>query len=200
MQKTLHFMFCAANARLCEHCIRQFSVWLLIQLFTVALEGNDMDTRELNEAGLAGVIDHTLLKPTAASVDIIKLCSEAVAYNFAAVCINPCWVSLAAGQLAGSNVAVCAVIGFPLGATSTAAKAAEASLAVRDGAREVDMVINIGALLEGRTDVVMNDMQAVGEAARAQNPDAITKVIIETCYLNRAEKIHGVRFCRECLF
>ncbi|MCL2335850.1 MAG: deoxyribose-phosphate aldolase [Firmicutes bacterium] len=156
-----------------------------------------MDTRALSEAGLAGVIDHTLLKPTAISGDIIKLCSEALAYNFAAVCINPCWVPLAAGQLAGSNVAVCAVIGFPLGATSTAAKAAEASLAVRDGAREVDMVINIGALLEGRTDVVMHDMQAVGEAARAQNPDAITKVIIETCYLNRAEKILACRLAAQ---
>jgi deoxyribose-phosphate aldolase len=103
--------------------------------------------------------------------------------------VNPYWVPLAAEQLAGTGVAVCTVIGFPLGATSTAAKAGEAGLAIREGALEVDMVMNIGALKEGRQDVVLEDIRAVVEAAKAERPAAITKVIIETCYLNLGEKV-----------
>lgn len=148
---------------------------------------------EITKTKLAGMIDHTLLKPAATREDIITLCAQAREYNFAAVCINPFWVPLACEQLAGSGVAVCTVIGFPLGATSTTAKAAEAGRAVRDGAGEVDMVINIGALKEHCEEIVLGDIQAVVEAARGQNPDAITKVIIENCYLNREEKILACR-------
>ncbi|TYO93286.1 deoxyribose-phosphate aldolase [Desulfallas thermosapovorans] len=148
---------------------------------------------EITKNKLAGMIDHTLLKPAATREDIIALCAQAREYNFAAVCINPFWVPLACEQLVGSGVAVCTVIGFPLGATSTAAKAAEAGRAVRDGAGEVDVVINIGALKERCEDIVLGDIRAVVEAARGQNPDAITKVIIETCYLNREEKILACR-------
>ncbi len=144
---------------------------------------------EITKIKLAGMIDHTLLNPAATSKDIITLCAEAREYNFAAVCVNPYWVSLAAEQLAGSGVAVCSVIGFPLGATSTADKVGEAGQAVQNGALEVDMVINIGALKERCTDIVLNEIRAVVEASRAQNPDAVTKVIIETCYLNREQKI-----------
>ncbi len=144
---------------------------------------------EITKMNLAGMIDHTLLNPAATSKDIITLCAEAREYNFAAVCVNPYWVSLAAEQLEGTSVAVCSVIGFPLGATSTAVKVGEAGQAVQNGAMEVDMVINIGALKECRTDIVLNDIRAVVEASWAQNPDAITKVIIEACYLNREQKV-----------
>ena len=137
---------------------------------------------------MAGMIDHTLLKPVATRNDIVKLCDEARTFGFASVCINPCYVPLAAEQLKGSRVLVCTVIGFPLGSTSTTAKAYEAKQAVKDGAREVDMVINIGAHKDRCEDVVLEDIKAVVEAARAQDPAAITKVIIETCYLTREEK------------
>ncbi len=148
---------------------------------------------EITKIKLAGMIDHTLLKPTATSKDIITLCTEAREYNFAAVCVNPYWVPLAAEQLVGSGVSVCSVIGFPLGATSTAAKVGEALQAVQNGALEVDMVINIGALKECSTEIVLNEIRAVVEASRAQNPGAITKVIIETCYLNREQKVLACR-------
>ncbi|KAF1083894.1 Deoxyribose-phosphate aldolase 2 [Sporotomaculum syntrophicum] len=147
----------------------------------------------ITKTKLAGLIDHTLLKPTATREEIIALCGEAREYGFAAVCINPFWVPLAAEQLSGSNVAVCTVIGFPLGATATAAKAWEAGQAVQNGALEVDMVLNIGALLDGDTGMVVKDIRAVVEAARAHNPAAIIKVIIETCYLNREQKILACR-------
>ncbi|MBV8819721.1 MAG: 2-deoxyribose-5-phosphate aldolase, partial [Acidobacteriaceae bacterium] len=94
---------------------------------------------------IAGLIDHTLLRPEATRADILKLCAEALQYGFASVCINPFWVSLAAASLGGSPVKTCTVIGFPLGATTTAAKVAEANIALKDGALELDMVQNVGA-------------------------------------------------------
>ncbi len=148
---------------------------------------------KITKTKLAGLIDHTLLNPTATREEIIALCGEAREYGFAAVCINPFWVPVAAEQLSGSAVAVCTVIGFPLGATATAAKACEAGQAVQSGALEVDMVLNIGALLDGDTDMVVKDIRAVVEASRVHNPAAITKVIIETCYLNREQKILACR-------
>jgi len=144
---------------------------------------------EITKTKLAGLIDHTLLNPTATRAEIVTLCSEAREYHFASVCVNPFWVPLAAEQLADSGVAVCTVIGFPLGATASAAKAYEAGQAVQSGALEVDMVLNIGALLEGDTGSVLADIRAVVEASRAQNPAALTKVILETCYLNREQKV-----------
>lgn len=132
----------------------------------------------LNE--LAGKFDHTLLKATATETDIRKLCAEAREYGFASVCVNPCWVPLCAQELQGTSVLVCTVIGFPLGANATAVKAEEARLAVAQGAGEVDMVVNIGWVIEGRWDAVQDDIRQVREAAGK----ARLKVILETCYLN----------------
>jgi len=133
---------------------------------------------------LASYIDHTLLKPIATKADILKLCEEAKHYHFASVCVNPCWVSLCAESLKGTGVKVCTVIGFPLGANTSEIKAAEAALAIKQGADEVDMVINIGALKEGNTDYVYQDILAVRKASEGK----ILKVIIETSYLTDEEK------------
>jgi len=139
------------------------------------------------ETDLASMIDHTLLKPEATREEIIKLCQEAKKYSFASVCINPSYVSLCAKLLRDTSVKVCTVIGFPLGATSTATKAFEAEHALRDGAREVDMVINVGMLKSGEYEYVENDIFAVVTTARRYN--ALSKVIIETALLTDEEKI-----------
>ena len=136
---------------------------------------------------LARMIDHTLLKPDAVRVEIEQLCAEALHYGFAGVCVNPSYVQTAAKLLRGSSVKVCAVIGFPLGATSTAAKVFETIQALQDGAQEVDMVINVGMLKSGDCSFVRNDIAAVVEAARIRN--AATKVILETCLLTDEEII-----------
>ncbi len=139
------------------------------------------------ETDLAKMIDHTLLKPEATKDEITKLCAEAKKYSFASVCIHPSYVPLCAKLLRDASVKVCTVIGFPLGATSTAAKAFEAEHALRDGAKEVDMVINVGMLKSGEYEYVENDIFAVTTTARRYG--AITKVIIETALLTDEEKI-----------
>ena len=146
---------------------------------------------------LAKMIDHTILKPIATQEDIKRLCNEAREYGFASVCINPSFVPLAANLLKDSEVLVCTVIGFPLGSTSTAVKAFEAQEAVKNGALEVDLVINIGALKERREDVVFQDISAVVEAAKGADPKAVTKVIIETCYLNDEEKVLACQLAKK---
>ncbi|MEK5268789.1 deoxyribose-phosphate aldolase [Weizmannia sp. FSL W8-0401] len=133
---------------------------------------------------LAAYIDHTLLKPEATEKDILKLTAEAAQYHFASVCIHPYWVKLAARELAGTGVKVCTVIGFPLGATTAETKAFETKKAIGDGADEIDMVINIGALKSGNTEAVEADIRAVVEAAQGK----LVKVIIETCLLTNEEK------------
>lgn len=133
---------------------------------------------------LAGIIDHTLLKPEATPVDIQKLCQEAREYHFCSVCINPVFVPLAKEELAGSAVKVCTVIGFPLGATSAFAKAAEARDAAAWGADELDMVIRIGALKSGLYQDVHNDIASVVSASGGR----LVKVIIETVLLTDSEK------------
>lgn len=133
-------------------------------------------------------IDHTLLKPEAKKEQIKQLCEEAKEYNFASVCINPTWVKVASELLAGSEVKVCTVIGFPLGATTTATKVFETKNAIENGAEEVDMVINIGALKDGNDDLVEADIRGVVEAAQGK---ALTKVIIETCLLSEEEKVRA---------
>lgn len=143
---------------------------------------------------LAKYIDHTILKPTARQADIEHLCMEAKEYGFASVCINPCWVPLAAKLLQGSDVKVCTVIGFPLGANTVAVKAYEADLAVKEGADEIDMVINIGALKSGLLDAVKADIAAVREACKGK----ILKVIIETSYLTEEEKETVCKIAAEC--
>ena len=140
---------------------------------------------------LASYIDHTLLKPVATKADILKLCDEAKQFHFASVCVNPCWVSLCAEVLKGSGVKVCTVIGFPLGANTSEIKAQEAALAIKQGAQEVDMVINIGALKEGNTDYVYKDILAVRKASEGK----VLKVIIETSYLTDEEKKTVCRLC-----
>ncbi len=138
---------------------------------------------------MAGYIDHTILKPDATGRDIIRLCEEAAGAGFASVCINPAFVPLAVEKLAGTGVKVCTVIGFPLGANATATKVNEAVLAVRQGAEEIDMVIRIGALKEGKYDIVGRDISEVVRSAREIKRDVTVKVIIETCFLTDDEKI-----------
>ncbi len=143
---------------------------------------------------LAKYIDHTILKAVATKDDVTKLCAEAAQYGFASVCVNPFWVSLCADLLKGSGVKVCTVIGFPLGANSAKVKAFEAELAIKEGADEVDMVINIGALKSGMLDVVKEDIAAVREASKGKT----LKVIIETSYLTEEEKKTVCKICAEC--
>lgn len=131
------------------------------------------------------MIDHTLLKANATRAQIEMLCDEALEYNFASVCVNTCWVPLAHEKLAGSEVKTCCVVGFPLGAMLTEAKAAETRLAVEAGADEVDMVINIGWLLDGEYDAVRDDIAAVVKAADGK----CVKVIIEACLLTDEQKV-----------
>ncbi len=137
----------------------------------------------------ASLIDHTLLKPEASYADIKKLCDEAAQYGFASVCVNPGWVKQAAEFLKGSGVPVCTVIGFPLGATLPDVKAYEARRAIFNGAREVDMVINIGKLKSGDDCAVEDDIRAVVEAAHENH--VLCKVIIETALLTDDEKIRA---------
>lgn len=134
-------------------------------------------------------IDHTLLKPEATKEQITKLCEEARQYDFASVCVNTCYVPLAKQLLAGSDVKVCCVVGFPLGAMDTVSKAFEAKTAVENGAQEVDMVINIGALKDKDYDYVTKDIAAVVEASKP----AVVKVIIEACLLTDEEKVEACK-------
>jgi len=146
------------------------------------------------DPAIAALIDHTILKPEATRNDVVKVCREARQYNFASVCVNPYWVPLVKNELAGSPVRVCTVIGFPLGATSTESKAAETAFAVRDGAQEIDMVINVGALRSGDTDAVRRDIAAVVEVAHRAG--AIVKVILETALLDDTQKTVGSQLAK----
>ncbi|AGT43080.1 deoxyribose-phosphate aldolase [Treponema pedis] len=126
-------------------------------------------------------IDHTLLKPTALESDIIKICDEAKQYKFASVCVNPCNVKLVAKELKGSDVKVCSVISFPFGTSSTEIKVAEAKQAIADGAEEIDMVINVGKLLQGDLQFTENEVTLITKTCHEKN--VLLKVIVETCYL-----------------
>jgi deoxyribose-phosphate aldolase len=142
---------------------------------------------------IAKMIDHTLLKADAKKEEIEKLCEEAKAHHFASVCVNPTWVSLSSSLLEGTDVKVCTVIGFPLGANTPEVKAFEAQNAISNGATEVDMVINIGALKDGNDQEVKRDIQAVVEASKG----VLVKVIIETCLLTEDEKIRACKLAVE---
>jgi deoxyribose-phosphate aldolase len=144
-------------------------------------------------ASLSSMIDHTLLKPDATEEQIKKLCKEARENKFASVCINPHYVPLAVECLRGSDVKVCTVIGFPLGASTTRTKVAEAKEVVENGAGEVDMVINIGALKSGDIDAVRNDIESVVIAVKDR---ALVKVIIETCLLTDEEKVKACQIAK----
>ena len=140
---------------------------------------------------LAQYIDHTALKADTTKEQIVTLCDEAKDYNFYSVCVNPTWVETAAKELKGSDVDVCTVIGFPLGATTSKVKAFETTNAIENGATEIDMVINIGALKDGNDDLVEDDIRHVVEAAKGK---ALVKVIIETSLLTDAEKVKACDF------
>lgn len=142
---------------------------------------------------IAPLIDHTLLKPEATDGQVRQLCAEAREYGFASVCVNPCFVPLAAELLAGSSVRVCTVVGFPLGANTSEIKAGEARLAVAQGATELDMVQNVGALKSGCDDRVEADIR---EVVRAAHPGALVKVILETALLDDDEIVRACRLAR----
>lgn len=144
---------------------------------------------------LAGFIDHTLLKPEATSSEIDRMCVEAVEYGFASVCVNSTWAKRVADALKGSSVVACCVVGFPLGAMTAEIKAMEARRAIRDGAREIDMVINIGALKSGDYDLVRRDIAGVSEACREAG--ALCKVILEAALLTDEEKVIGSKLAVE---
>lgn len=143
---------------------------------------------------MARMIDHTLLKPEATADQITKLCKEAREYSFFSVCVNPGWVPLASKLLQGSVVKVCTVVGFPLGATSSTAKALEAAEVISQGAGEVDMVLNVGALKSGQYDVVLEDVKAVAAACKGK---ALLKVILETGLLTNEEKVKACELCKQ---
>jgi len=144
-------------------------------------------------ASVASMLDHTLLKANATQEEVGKLCEEARKYRFASVCVNPGYVALSARMLRGSGVKVCTVIGFPLGSTTPTVKAIEARDAIANGADEIDMVINIGALKSGNDMMVLEDIKAVREATRGR----VLKVIIETSYLTKDEKVRACRMAKQ---
>jgi len=143
---------------------------------------------------IAKYIDHTILKPEATVEDVKKLCKEAREYNFASVCVNGCYASLVSTELAGSDVKTCVVVGFPLGAMTKEAKAFETTDAINNGANEIDMVINVGALKDKNYDLLKEDIEAVVNAAKGK---AIVKVIIETCLLTDQEKVKVCEISKE---
>jgi deoxyribose-phosphate aldolase len=146
--------------------------------------------KEWTKAELAKTIDHTLLKAIATEEQVRELCAEARKYGFMSVCVNPLWVPLCVKELSGTEILVCTVVGFPLGANTTEIKAAEARLAVEKGASEIDMVINLGAAKAGNWRLVEEDIREVVKACGSSG-GAIVKAIIETCYLTDAEKIRA---------
>jgi len=146
------------------------------------------------DSSIALLIDHTLLKPEATLADIRKLCAEARKYGFASVCVNPCWVPVASTELAGSDVKVCTVVGFPLGASATEVKSFETGVAMAEGALEIDMVMNIGMLIGGNPEAVREDIVAVVDTAHLGG--AIVKVILETALLNHDQKVAACLLAR----
>jgi deoxyribose-phosphate aldolase len=139
-------------------------------------------------------IDHTLLKQQASEEEIIKICTEAKEYGFASVCANAYYTSIVSKELKGSNVKTCIVVGFPLGATTKEVKAFEAKQAIENGAQEIDMVVNVGAIKSKKYDVVKEDIKAVVEASKGR---ALVKVILETCLLTDEEKVKVCVICKE---
>ncbi len=156
----------------------------------VSYVGNGADV----PGDLAGFIDHTLLRPDATAAEIDRMCDEAMEYGFASVCINPTWARRVAERLRGSQVLTCCVVGFPLGATTPEVKALEARRAIRDGAREIDMVVNVGALKSGDYELVERDITGVTDSCREAG--AVCKVIIEAALLEDDEKVIVSRIAR----
>lgn len=171
----------------CSYCVpKNVEVRDVVDRISVCHNGDGLDP-------VHSIIDHTLLKPNATQEDIKKLCEEARKYRFASVCVNPHFVSLASHLLKGSGVRVTTVVGFPLGATTTSTKVQEAREAIANGADEIDMVINIGALKSGDDKTVLEDIKAVREVTKGH----ILKVIIETGLLTKEEKIRACLLAKE---
>ncbi len=145
-----------------------------------------MGAEDMSPASMAKYVDHTILKPEASISDVTRVCDEAKKFKFASVCVNPSYIGYVARQLEGSGVAPCCVIGFPLGACTPEAKAGETADAVNNGAKEVDMVVNVGAIKSGDWQLVKRDIEGVVNAAKGR---ALVKVIIETCLLTDEEKV-----------
>jgi deoxyribose-phosphate aldolase len=144
---------------------------------------------------LAGIIDHTILKPESTAADVQRVCAEARRHRFASVCVNPCWVALAASELRGTPVKVCTVVGFPLGANATETKMSETAAAIRVGAQEIDMVMNIGALRSADEVTVQNDIRGVVEVAHRSG--VLVKVILETALLTDDQKVAACRIAKQ---
>jgi len=155
---------------------------------------NDINVLTGDKKAFAKMFDHTILKADATKEQIVNLCNEALEYEFASICVNSCHTKLVAEKLKGSNVKTCVVVGFPLGAMSSRAKAFEARDAVEAGAQEVDMVINVGALKEHDFEYVENDIRAVVAEADKR---ALVKVIIETCLLTDEEKVTACKLAQK---
>jgi len=151
----------------------------------------------------AKTIDNTLLRPDAVHDDVVRLCEESAKRHFASVCIFPCWVGLAARTLAGSDVKVCTVVGFPFGASTRLTKAFEIKNAIANGAKEIDAVVNIGRFKSGEYEVVAQDLRGMVDAAHNaslvdDSRRVLLKIIIETCYLSNDEKITISQMVRDC--
>jgi len=173
---------CACHGLLYDCCPQQVGGVLAAGATRLGMHATGGSTGDV-----AALIDHTLLKPDASARDVETLCAEAAQFRFATVCVNPTWVSLAARRLRGTGVGVCSVIGFPLGATTPDVKQYETRRAIFDGAAEIDMVINIGALKSGDLQLVTTDIAAV--TAPCREAGVVSKVIIETALLNDEEKV-----------
>ncbi len=173
------------------HCAEKVRAMVGEGAARISYNGNGGDI----PADLAAYIDHTLLAPGATPDDIDRLCEEARQYSFAAVCVNPVWVRRAVQSLRGSTVMVASVVGFPLGANSTEIKVMEARKALRDGAREIDMVLNIGLLKQREYDLVRQDIARVADACREAG--AVLKVILETGLLTDDEKVIACRLAQK---
>ena len=174
----------------CPGCTQRCAQFCHTKTAAIVAAGADRvsasDTMTKIDPRIAALIDHTILRPDATAADVRKVCAEARKYSFASVCVNPTWVPLVASELKGSPVKVCTVVGFPLGATPTSVKVFETETAIRVGAQEIDMVINVGALKGGDNETVKKDIEAVAQATHRGG--AILKVIIETALLTENEK------------
>ena len=158
-------------------------------------ESNKKSDKKISVKDIAGMIDHTLLKPDATFAEIKQLCEEAMQYNFASVCVNPSWVQTCFDLIKSSNVKVCTVIGFPLGATTTHSKLMEAEEAIINGAEELDMVINVGKLKDKDYDFVFYDLKAIADLSKKHL--CTSKVILETCLLKDEEKVAACLLAKE---
>lgn len=180
---------CEATCKACGRCAEIYPTGVRAIIDAGASRITASAGTKPSKPEIAKYIDHTLLKPEATRTEIRKLCEEAAEYGFASVCVNPCWVRFCSDILRGTGVFVCTVVGFPLGANKSETKRFEAEKALDDGATELDMVINIGALCSGMLEYVFDDIKAVVETAQKRN--GIVKVIIETALLSDEQKVQA---------